>query len=171
VSVSNAWLLEPNDLLSIAIGDHEMVEYLDSSTCFPVPGAPNYCNQVLYWKNKLVPVMDLGVLLRKPVQGSGAFMSLIAYQQQPGLALQYLALKVRTTPEKILVDDTQVCELPVEINEGPLMPLCLTCFRHEDRPIVILDIASLCSAEFRDVVNVPGDLEDEQSGFYGVNAI
>ena len=171
MSVSNAWLLEPNDFLSIAIGDYEMVEYLDGSTCFSVPGAPNYCNQILYWKNNLVPVMDLGVLLGKPAQGSGAFMSLIAYQEQPGSALEYLALKVRTAPEKILVDDTQVCELPAEINEGLLMPLCLSCFRHADRSVVILNITSLCSAEFRDVVNLADDLEDEQSDFYGVNAI
>ena len=171
MSVSDAWLLESNDLLSIAVGDHEMVEYLHGSACFPVPGAPSYCNHVLYWKNNLVPVMDLGVLLGRPAQGASAFMSLIAYQEQPGLALQYLALKVRTAPEKIRVEDAQVCELPADVNDGPLMPICLTCFNHEDRPVVILDIAGLCSAEFRDVINVPKSSENEQSGSFVVNAI
>jgi chemotaxis signal transduction protein len=171
MSVSDAWLLEPNDLLSVAIGDHEMVEYVHGPISFAVPGAPNYCNHVLFWKNMLVPVMDLGVLLGNPAQETGAFMSLIAYQEQPGLALQYLALKVRTAPEKIRVDDAQVVELPKELSDGVLMPVCFSCFNHADRPVVILDITSLCSAEFRDLVSTLRESEDEQSGSVAANAI
>jgi chemotaxis signal transduction protein len=159
MSVSDAWLLEPNDTLSIAIGDHEMVEYVQVPISFPVPGSPDYCHHVSFWQDKLVPVMDIGVLLGEPAQDTGTFMSLIAYQEQPGSPLQYLAVKVRTVPEKIRVDDDQVSDLPEEISEGKLMPVCLSCFNHGNRPVVILDIARLCSAEFRDLVNVPQKME------------
>ena len=161
MSISSAWLLEPNDLLSIAIGDHEMVEYVHVSVSFPVPGAPKYCNQVLYWKHNLVPVMDIGVLLGNPAQGASTFICLIAYQEQSGSVLQYVAVKVRTAPEKIRVDDSLVCDLPADINEGVLLPLCLSCFSHGGRPVVILDIAGLCSGEFRDLINAPNELENE----------
>lgn len=161
MSISSAWLLEPNDLLSMAIGDHEMVEYVHVSASFPVPGAPKYCNHVLFWKHNLVPVMDLGILLGKPAQGTSAFISLVAYQERPGSALQYVAVKVRTAPEKVRVDDSQVCDLPVEISEGVLMPLCLSCFNHGGKSVVILDIAGLCSGEFRDLINAPNELEIE----------
>jgi chemotaxis signal transduction protein len=158
MSVSDAWLLEPNDSLSIAIGDHEMVEYVQVPVSFPVPGSPGYCHHVLFWQDNLVPVMDIGVLLGQPAQDTSSFMSLIAYQQQPGSPLQYVAVKVRTAPEKIQVDDAQVSELSKEISDGILMPVCLSCFSYGNRPVVILDIARLCSAEFRDLVNSPQNL-------------
>ncbi len=150
MTVSDAWLLETNHSLSIAIGDHEMVEYIHAPACFSVPGSPEYCNKVLSWQDNLVPVMDLGILLGQPAIEVGSFTSLVAYQDQPRSPLQYLAIKVRSAPDKIRVDDSQVCELPKGNGADLLMPLCLSCFTHEGQPVVILDIARLCSAEFRD---------------------
>ncbi|MDH5353389.1 MAG: chemotaxis protein CheW [Gammaproteobacteria bacterium] len=153
MTVSNAWLLEASDSLSIAISDAEMVEYVQVPVSFTVPGAPNYCNQILYWQSHLVPVMDLGRLLGFSADEEGSLLSLIAYQTQPGTALQYMALKLKVAPRKIQVDDKQACELPEAISEGLLSSLCLSCFTHENRSVLILDIASLCSAKYRDQVN------------------
>ena len=164
MSVSDAWLLEANDSLSIAIGDHEMVEFVQAAAIsFPVPGSPDYCGHVVFWQNNLIPVIDMGVLLGKPALDASAFMSLVAYQQQPGSPLQYLAIKVTTAPEKILVDDAQVSEIPDELSNSLLMPACHSCFTHGDRSVVILDIAGLCSAEFRDLVNPPQYVDNVQS--------
>jgi chemotaxis signal transduction protein len=163
MSISDAWLLEANDSLSIAIGDHEMVEFVHAATSFPVPGSPDYCRRVVFWQNNLVPVIDMGVLLGKPSLDASAFMSLVAYQQQPGSPLQYLAVKVTTAPEKILVDDAQVSEIPDELSNSLLMPVCHSCFTQGDRRVVILDIAGLCSAEFRDLVNPPHYVDNVQS--------
>lgn len=163
MSVSDAWLLEPNDSLLMAIGDHEMVEFVQAVTSFPVPGSPDYCRSVVFWQNNLVPVIDMGVILGKPALDASAFVSLVAYQQQPGLPLQYLAIKVTTAPEKIRVDDAQVSEIPDELSNSLLMPVCYSCFTHRDRQVVILDIAGLCSAEFRDLVNPPHHVDNVQS--------
>jgi len=153
MSISDAWLLETNDSLSIAIGDHEMVEYVHAPVCFSVPGSPEYCNSVLFWQNNLVPVMDFGVLFDQPVVADSNLISLVVYQEEPGSPLQYVAIKVITAPEKIRVDDAQACELPDENIADLLKLLCLSCFSHEDQPVMILDINRLCSAEFRDIAN------------------
>lgn len=153
MTVSEAWLLEANDSLVIAIGDHEMVEYVQAPISFSVPGAPDYCNSIIFWQGHLVPVMDLDRLLGFPTDETGRLMSLIAYQTQPGTALQYMALKLKLAPRKIQVDDEQACELPEALSEGRLSSLCLSCFTLENRPVLILDIAGLCSAKYRDLVN------------------
>lgn len=153
MTVSEAWLLEPNETMPIAIGDNEMMEYVQDAASYPVPGAPEYCDRIVLWQDHIAPVMDLNIMLNRPSDDSNRLMSLIAYQSQPGAALQYLALKVRTPPRKIIVDDEQACELPEDIEEGPLNPLCLSCFTEDSRPVLILDIAKLCSAEFRDYLN------------------
>ncbi len=153
MTISEAWLLEPNDSLPIAISDQEMMEYVQASVSYSVPGAPNYCNRVISWQSHLVPVMDIDRLAGIPSDESGRLLGLMAYQMQPGAPLQYLGLKLKVPPRKIKVDDEQACELPEGISEGLLEPICLSCFTYEDRSVVILDIASLCSAEFRDLVN------------------
>ena len=171
MSVSDAWLLEPSDSLLMAIGDHEMVEFVQAATSFPVPGTPDYCRHVVFWQNNLVPVIDMGVILGKPALDASAFVSLIAYQQQPGSLLQHLAVKLITAPHKIRVDDAQVSEIPDEIGNSLLMPVCHSCFIHGDRQVVILDIAGLCSAEFRDFVNGPPDADNVQSNSIAVDAV
>ena len=153
MTISEAWLLEPNESLSIAISDHEMVEYLQDPVTYPVPGAPEYCNRIIFWQGHLAPVMDLDSLLGLASDASDRFMSLIAFQPQAGTPLQYMALNVRVPPRKVQVDDEQICELPAEISEGRLSTLCMSCFTQEERPVLILDIAGLCSTEYRDLVN------------------
>ena len=40
MTVSQAWLLECGHSLAIAVGDHEMSEYLQQREQFTVPGSP-----------------------------------------------------------------------------------------------------------------------------------
>ena len=153
MSVSEAWLLEPNEELLVAISDHEIVEHIQGSITYPIPGSPEYCNKTVFWQGHLVPVIELDRLLGLPLDESSQFMTLIAFQSQPDTALQYLALKVNVVPRKIMVDDDQVCELPEKISKSPLNSLCLSCFVYENKSVLILDMARLCSAEYRDSVN------------------
>ncbi len=163
MTVSDAWLLELSDSISIATGDHEMVEYLPAPICFSVPGSPGYCSRVLSWQDKLVPVMDISMLLGQPTADeSKTLISLVAYQIESRAPLQHLALRVSKAPEKIQVDDEQACELPEEMNTSLLMPIFLSCFTYAERTAIIFDFASLCSAEFRDLANPAQNLIPDQ---------
>ena len=150
---SEAWLLECGDSLSIAVGDHEMIEYVKAPVCFSVPGSPDYCSSVLFWQNNFVPVMDIVVLHGQVPDKDNSAICLLTYQEVPKAPLQQLALRVNNAPEKIQVDDEHICEFTEDINTSLLMPFALSCFTHAKRQVIVLDIARLCSTEFRDLAN------------------
>jgi chemotaxis signal transduction protein len=75
------------------------------------------------------------------------------YQDTPKTPLQHLALRVVAAPQKIRVDDEQACEIPDSLQSSILKQVCLTCFNYDGLTVMVLDIARLCSAEFRDLAN------------------
>ena len=151
MSSSNAWLLECDPALIVAVGDHEIVEYIQPQRCYSVPETPHYCNRVIAWQNRLVPVMDLALLTGiGSLQQELSFVCLLCYQLAPREALQYLALRINRTPQKVAVDDSQVCEL-ADDDISPLLNSVTLCgFTHMQQAIAILDLGKLCSDEFRE---------------------
>ena len=150
MSTSDAWLLECGDALSIAVGDHEMVELLQRESCQEVPGTPSYCSKVLVWNESIVPVMDIAGL-HENASGpkSDAYFCLLYFQSAPNSPLQLVAIRVEHAPERIRVDDAQLCEIPTDFDDSLLKPVTLSCFTHHARPVLVLDISSLCSDGFR----------------------
>jgi len=154
MSISEAWLLDCGNSLAIAVGDHEMAEYHQQRSYHSVPGSPGYCSNVLVWQNNIVPVMDLSALQ----YGAGGELEnfsvcVLNYQETPKTPLQHLALRVVRAPQKIRVDDEHACEIPDNLQSGILSQVCLACFNYDGLPVMVLDIAQLCSAEFRDLAN------------------
>lgn len=151
MSTSAAWLLECGDSLSLAVGDHEMLELVQSEHCHRVPGTPEHCSEVLAWQDGIVPVMDIRMLHHSDCdERSSSYLCLLNYQPAAEMPLQQLALRVDRAPERIQVDDAQLCEFPRECDASPLKTVTLSCFTHNAKPVLILDIAGLCSGEFRD---------------------
>ena len=165
MTASDAWLLECSDTLAIAVSDQEMVEFIDTPLRFEVPGSPEYCSAVVLWLDNLIPIMDIAVLLGNPPDETKTRVNLLTYQEKPGEDLQQLAISVVRAPQKILVDDEQASELPEQIISSVLMPISLSCFSHGGKPVVILDVARLGSAEFRDIANDDQNLLGRSAGF------
>ena len=155
MSTSEAWLLECGSTLSIAVGDHELAEFVLQQGFHLVPGAPEYCSGVIVWRGNIVPVMDLAALY-DPQAASGVrynMLSVLKYQTEPNTPIQHLAVRVSGSPEKILVDDKHACECPEYLNSSVFGQLSLACFNRDEMPVMILDIARLCSAEFRELAS------------------
>ena len=157
MSTSNAWLLKCDDALTVAVSDHEIVECVQPERYYSIPGTPDYCCSVLAWQDKLVPVMDMAAALHgdHETQSEPLYVCLLSYQLAPKQPLQYLALRISQTPQKIQVDDEQVCELPPDGVSQLLASVSLCCFSHQQLPVAILDIAKLCSEEFRELAQGP----------------
>jgi chemotaxis signal transduction protein len=155
MTTSQAWLLDCGNSLSIAVGFNEMVELLQNHNSYTVPGSPGYCSSLLVWQNNsLVPVMDLAMLAgKKPTDNEVPFVSILRYQEAPRMPLQHLGLKVKTAPRRIQINDEQVCDFPQGPNFSPLRPVTLSSVLHEENAVMIIDIAGLCSTEFRDLAN------------------
>ncbi len=152
MSTVEAWLLDCGEDLAFAVGDHEMVELLQAQQCHHVPGSPHYCSQVLLRDEEIIPVMDVDALHRGAAPPPfDSYLCLLQYQDAPHAALKQLAVRVRRAPERIQVDDAQMCEFPTEFDSSLLRPLALSCFTHHAKPVLVIDIANLCSAGFRDL--------------------
>ena len=170
MSSANAWLLECSGQLTIAAGDHEIIECIQAQGEQQVPLAPDYCNSVLVWQNRPVPIFDLGLAIGLGDEGyANSLVCLLNYQLAPRQPLQQLALRVRETPEKVFVDDAQaIASIDVPGN-GLLDEVTLACFRHGQQPVAVIDIARLCSRDFSDAVQAralalfPGESADESS--------
>ena len=152
MTTSDAWLLDCGDSLRIAVGDREMIELIHDQSCYPVPGTPDYCASVVAWHGRTVPVMDLNRLHDPSAARQGsAYLCLLYYQSAPGKPVQPVAIRVSGAPESIRVDDSQVCDLPERFHPSRLRAVTLCCFEKGGEGVLILDIAALCSAEFRDL--------------------
>lgn len=151
MSGSNAWLLECSDTLTIAVGDHEIVECVQPEQLYPVPATPAYCSHVLAWQGRLVPVLDMALAFNAGLRQESPYVCLLSYQAAPRQPLQYIAVPINRTPQKIEVEDDQVCEAPGSAVPALLQAISLCCFSHAELPVPIVDIARLGSAEFREM--------------------
>lgn len=150
MSTSDAWLLECGESLKIAVGDHEMIELVQTGQPDQLSAMTGQNGEVLQWQDSQVPVIDIATLHAGTQQAwPDSYLCLLNYQASPGGPLQQMALRVRQAPERILVDDAQVCELPREYDDSPLKAVTLSCFTHHAEPVLIVDISRLCSDDFR----------------------
>ena len=153
MSTADAWLLQCGGSLTIAVGDHEIAELLPPAQSHAVPGTPAYCSRVLPRPDGIVPVMDVAMLYDGASTGRGdSYYCLLHYQAAANAPLEQVAIKVDSAPERIQVDDAQLCEFPRDFDASPLKHVTLSCFTHGAKTVLIVDIASLCSADFRDRV-------------------
>ena len=153
MSSSNAWLLECSSRLTIAVGDHEIIECVQAQGEQLVPKAPFYCSTVLVWQQRAVPVFDLGAATGLADEGyANSMVCLLNYQQAPMQPLQQVALRVRETPEKVFVDDAQSIDGIEESGDGLLDEIMLAGFRHGHQDVAVIDLAKLCSRDFADAV-------------------
>jgi len=155
MTTSDAWLLECGESLLIAVGDHEMAEYVQQQNFYTVPGSPAYCSSVIVWQGNIVPVMDLARLQGAASTASHAnsLLCVLRYQPAPNTAVMNLAVRVTRAPQKIKVNDEHACEIPEELQASALGQVNLACFNYDEKPVLIVDLARLCSAEFRDLAN------------------
>lgn len=154
MTISEAWFLECGNSLALAVCDHEMAEYVQPQQTWTVPGAPQYCARVMVWQNNIVPIMDIAALEGGAMlDAEQSHVCVLHYQVAPQQPLQQLAVRVTRPPQKVKVDDEQVCEFPASMESGKLRDVTLACFNHDGLPVLVIDIARLCSAEFRELAN------------------
>lgn len=155
MSLSTAWLLHCSAELSIAVGDREMVELVEGQSSHRVPASPKYCSSVLIWQEtNILPIMDLDSLNNgRGLNPHETYLCLLNYQEMPNQPVQQVALRILEAPERIQVDDAQFCEISAELGSSLLEPITLSSFTHHAKTVLILDIAGLCSAEFRELAS------------------
>jgi len=144
---SNAWIIPLQSDFLVAVSDVEMVEYLTGPRLIHVPLTPYYCNNVIPWREGMIPVFNLNPLFALPSMHNLHHFGVLAYQARPKTPLQHIAVLLSGSPVRISVDDEQIGEVPEEFS-GPFADLVLSCFEYKDLPVPILNIPYLASQEF-----------------------
>ncbi len=147
-----AWLLRGAPEYQLAVGIHEVQEYMVAPGILDVPLTPRHCARVILWRDQFVPLFDLRHLLDPDLTSSDVVVPssgviVLAYQREPGLALEYLALCLYAEPEKVLVDDSTVAAWPGDYPPA-LRGLARSLFTHDDQLVSVLELAALASARY-----------------------
>jgi len=143
-----AWLLPISNKQNIAVAEYQMYEYVVSAQTADVPLAPPFCQKMMFWQEKLVPIITLDLLFDSSTCNDPKGYVIVAYQAAPKAAIQYAGLAVSGAPYRITVEDEAVTELPGSIS-GTLQYAIQSCFLYKKKPVPILNIAYVCSKEFR----------------------
>jgi hypothetical protein len=136
----NAWILDFGAGYKAAVGARELIHLIDVHATFQVPCAPAYCNKLVTWQERLLPVMDVVCRLGDTTLGSH-FIAVVGYQPRQGGQPQFGALLLATPPKNVVVSDEQACELP-EHTPG-WAELAISCFDLQGESVPILNLNSL----------------------------
>jgi hypothetical protein len=117
-----------------------------------VPLTPESCSQVVFWGDRIVPLISLGDITDQQAGAAMPAVVIVAYQTQPNTPLSYVALGVKSDPVKIKVSDKQACDLPDRFAEDIWEPLALSAFSRNGQPVPILNITMLCSKDFHEML-------------------
>lgn len=139
-----AWLLDVGDPTLLALGRHEVLEVLEDPRGFPYPLGPAHCTEVLFWRERPLPMADLSRLSggRPGELKASHFAVVVAYQHDPEVAPEVAVLKVMRPPLGIQVGDDMQIEPPPDLPEG-WQRLLLSCFRHGEAQVLVPDLAKL----------------------------
>lgn len=145
--MSRAWLLIPYGVESFAVADHTVMEYLSTVQLHPVPLTPPHCRAAIFWRQRIVPLVDFSALSgQRAVTIPKAVV--LAYQTESGAPLVYIAVALREPPVRVSVSDEAACALPLE-NKALWQKVAVSCFARDGMAIPIVNVARLDSAKLR----------------------
>lgn len=142
---AKAWVLDVGGPCLIAIGEHEMVEVMETPESFTVPRGPHYCRRVIVRHNEVMPLLDLSLLTgatSAPIEEGHSYTVILAYQTSTDAMVSRAALLVRRAPKGITVGDEMDALPPTGIGEA-WERLLIACFEWETRPVLIPDLGRL----------------------------
>lgn len=141
---AKAYILEYGQGGLVAFPAHTGVELVDQPRYVVVPGMPYFCQGLMAWQGRRIPLLDLNKFLRGPEAqrtSSVGHVLILAYQSAAGQALEYGAVLAPALIQMIDVIDSQQCALPADI--AVLSGISLSCFEYEGRPVPVLDTARI----------------------------
>lgn len=140
-----AWLLQAADEIQFCIGVHQAAEYIKSPSLHAIPMAPNYCKNIILWRDLMIPVIDIRLLAGIPYSTDAKrnrIVMITAYQTKDDKPIEHVAFKLETVPQKIQVHDDSACKLPPSYPDT-LKPYVVSLFKHNNTLTSVFDIAQL----------------------------
>ncbi|MCX7156605.1 MAG: hypothetical protein NTW45_09205 [Rhodocyclales bacterium] len=141
---SIAWLLNFGNGQLAVVGRRELLHLVPQPALFEVPRAPRHCSRVLIWQDRIVPVWDMLAWLAPNSRAVNAsLLAVVGYQSGPRQVPRFGAVLLAEPPARVVVADTQACELPQD--QSAWGRIASSSFCHEEKPIGILDLPLMFS--------------------------
>ena len=143
---TNAWIMKIDDTIYVSVAQSDLAHVLVEPDTISIPKTPPYCHQITLWNSHVLPVLDLGCLLRNT--GTCSIPNLagvFAYKDSDNVT-QYGAMQLTGSPELEQVTNDQICELPDHLHA--LKSFSLSCFTSRSgHSVPILDVSKLFSSQ------------------------
>lgn len=140
----NAWMLDFGDALRAAVGARVLVQIIDRPRLHPVPCTPSHCHSIYAWQGRLMPVVDVAVLLGREPQAP-RLLAIAAYQEHAGDAVKFGALLLSAPPAAVIVGNEQACSLPEYPDTWE--KFSLSCFGHQGEAIPVLHLGRIFASQ------------------------
>jgi chemotaxis signal transduction protein len=130
-----------------AFAEHCAVALIETPPVYEVPGASPHCLGLIEWTGRLIPLLDLRMMVDHQESEDCAMpghVLVLAWQPAPGEALHYGAVCAPTLVTAARVSDAQCCAPP---EDAPLLAsIAAASFEHDGCSVPILDTRRLFSA-------------------------
>ncbi len=142
---ATAWLLTLNDGVRVALGSHWIREVIGeheraSYSTFTVPLMPNYCHQLMHWRNLLIPVLQLEGLVGKTPPALARYHVVVAISPLEGdKNLHYGVIVCSALPMQVTLQDNELVDYPQPV----WADYACSCFIYQEDAVPILDTTKI----------------------------
>lgn len=131
----NAWLLNFGHGQRAAVGMRVLLQIIDQPGLHPVPCTPAHCRHIYSWQGRLMPVVDMAVLVGQAPQ-EPRLLAIAGYQEGPGEAPKLGALLLSAPPLPLLVGNDKACQRP-ELSDA-WQRFSISCFDNQEAAVPVL---------------------------------
>ena len=135
----SAWHLILENGQHLAIAQQQVLEYLHQVDAIQVPDCAQRCQQILLWRNHMVPVLGVADDVTRH-----SHLLVILFQNGPHT--DYVALALTSPPGSILVRDGDQCEA-ADTQTAYWQDALQCCIELENAKIALVDFAGLGNTE------------------------
>lgn len=130
-----AWHLILENQQAIAIAQQQVVEYLHQSGSILIPDCAERCQQVLVWRNRIVPL--LGACSDNTIHQHVLIILYTRHQRA-----ETVALALQSPPQPVVVRNQDQCE-PDLIQQSYWQAALQCCVQLNQRKIALVNFANL----------------------------
>lgn len=141
MTLVGAWIMQVTGTHRAALGVRDLLHIVPEPATHPIPRAPAHCRAVLRWEGRILPVVDLAVLLGgASPQSSHKFVGVLGYYTGSQSGVQFGGIALDNLPTKLELAGASGCALPEDLMHW--RPYVNACFDHEG-PVPVIHVPSL----------------------------
>ncbi len=139
MSKAAAWIMKVGESFFASVSQMELVHIVNNPRYIEIPGAPDYCCNIIVWNDNILPVIDFSCLINSTTNSTTCDVAAVIIYRDSNNEIQYGGINLANSPELEYVDNSQSCEFPAHTKA--LQTISLSCFKSKSGyEVPILDM-------------------------------